>query len=96
MIFDPNGPGGPPPAARPRGFVLGAVALILGLLGCVVPLLPLDLTTERPYLPFPFALPGLVLAIAGCTGRRRGLPLAVAGAILSALALAIGTIMLAG
>jgi hypothetical protein len=70
--------------------------VILGLLGFAAPLLPINLDHIRAYTPFPFALPGLALAIIGCSGHRRGKPLAVVGAILSALALALGLFMVSG
>ena len=95
---DPHGrqwPGGPPPVDPPKGAGLAAAALIFGLLGCVVPLLPINLDNIRAYTPFPFALPGLALAIVGCTGHRHGKPLAVVGAVLSAIALALGLFMVA-
>ncbi len=94
---DPHGrgwPGGPPPAEPPKGFGVAAAALIFGLVGCLVPLLPINLDTIRQYTPFPFALPGLALAIVGCTGHRRGKPMAVAGAVLAAIALFLGLIMI--
>ncbi|WP_143539519.1 hypothetical protein [Saccharopolyspora spinosa] len=81
---------------EPKGFGLAGAAMILGLLGCVLPFLPIDLTGVRPYIPFPFGLAGLALAVVGCTGRRRGKPLAVVGAILSVLALVLGVAMLVG
>jgi hypothetical protein len=96
---DPHGrawPGGPPPVATPKGFGPAVFAVVLGLLGCAVPLLPINLDLIRGYSPFPFGLPGLVLAVVGCTGRRRGKPVAVAGAILSVLALVLGVYMVAG
>jgi hypothetical protein len=90
----PNG--GPPPVNRSQGAGPAVAAVILGLLGCVLPLLPIDLTGVRAYVALPLALPGLVLAVVGCAGHRRGKPLAVAGAVLSALALLLGVAMLAG
>ncbi|WP_133806143.1 hypothetical protein [Kribbella caucasensis] len=80
----------------PKRAGLAVAAVILGLLGCVVPLLPINLDNLRAYTPFPFGLPGLVLAIVGCTGHRRGKPLAAVGAILSVLALILGAIMVIG
>lgn len=91
----PGWPGGPPPVDRPKGFGLAVAAVILGLLGCVLPFLPIDMTGVRPYVAWPFGLAGLVLAILGYTGHRRGKPLALAGAILSGLALAVGLVMVA-
>jgi hypothetical protein len=93
---DPHGrgwPGGPPPVEPPRGAGLGAAALLLGLVGCVVPLLPVNLDQIRAYSPFPFALPGLALAIVGCTGNRRGKPAAAIGAVFCAIALLLGMFM---
>lgn len=56
----------------------------------------LDVIDVRVFIAFPFALPGLVLAIVGCAGRRRGQSLAAVGAILSFLALVIGAAMIVG
>jgi peptidoglycan/LPS O-acetylase OafA/YrhL len=80
----------------PKGSGPAVAALVLGLLGCVVPLLPINLDHVRAYTPFPFAVAGIALAIVGFIGRRRGKPLAVAGAVLSVIALALGTIMVGG
>lgn len=44
----------------------------------------------------PLGVVGVVLAIVGCTGFRAGKPAAVVGLVLSALALAIGLVMLGG
>lgn len=86
-----------PVTGRPKGSaVLGVLAFVLGLAALVAPFLPVDMTGFRQYAAFPFALPGIGLAIAGLTGDRRGKPLAVVGAVLCALALGIGAIMLAG
>ncbi|WP_091619563.1 hypothetical protein [Amycolatopsis saalfeldensis] len=68
-------------------------SLVLGLLACVVPLLPVNLDQVRAYTPFPLAVAGLALAVVGLVGRRRGKAVAVVGAILSVIALALGTIM---
>jgi hypothetical protein len=98
---DPHGrgwPGGPPPEEPPKGLGVAAAALILGILGWVVPLLPINMDIGRvgirQYTSFPFALPGLALAIVGCTGRRRGKPMAVVGGVLAAIALFIGLLMI--
>ncbi|MET7278922.1 hypothetical protein ABZS29_11885 [Kribbella sp. NPDC005582] len=56
-------------------------------------LLPVNLDTIRAYSPLPFALLGMVLAIVGLTGRRRGKPMAVIGVILSCLAIVLSLIM---
>jgi hypothetical protein len=93
---DPHGrgwPGGPPPAKPVKGSGLAVLATILGLVGCVVWALPFNLDNLRAWSPFPFALPGLVLAVLGCIGPRRGKPLAVIGWILSFIALILGLIM---
>jgi hypothetical protein len=73
---------------------LGIFSLILGVLGIVVPFLPFDLSGGRGYLALPFGLLGLGLGIAGCFGFRSGKPAAIVGLVLSALALALGMIML--
>ncbi|WP_280265499.1 hypothetical protein [Nocardia wallacei] len=86
--------GGPPPTARRQGLGLAAGAVTLGLLGLVLPFLPMDLTGVRPFLGLPFALGGLVLGIIGCTGGRSGTGLALAGVLVSTLALAVTVIML--
>ncbi len=94
---DPHGrewPGGPPPAQPPKGPGLAVAAVVFGLIGCVVWALPVNLDRLRAYSPFPFALTGLVLAVVGCVGPRRGKPLAVIGWILSFIALILGLIML--
>ncbi|MGH3489901.1 MAG: hypothetical protein ACRDP8_18585 [Actinopolymorphaceae bacterium] len=70
--------------------------MTLALLGCVLPLLPVDLTGVRAYIAFPFGLIGLLLAVVALAGRWRGLPIAVVGLLLSTLALAIGVAMTAG
>jgi hypothetical protein len=85
-----------PAAERPAGSSLMAVlALVLGLVALVVPFLPMDMTGFRQYAALPFALPGIGIAIVGLSGRRRGKPVAVVGAILCAIALVLGRIMLA-
>ncbi len=88
-----DGHGGSPPVDPPLGFGLAVAAVIIGLFSCVLPLLPIDALTERHYVGIPSALGGLYLAVLGCTGRRRGKPLAVTGAVLSGLGLAIGVWM---
>ncbi|EOD63142.1 hypothetical protein [Amycolatopsis vancoresmycina] len=84
------------PAERPKGPWLAVAAVVLGGLGCVVPLLPIDLTGVRAFVAFPFALPGLVSGVLGCVGRRQAKALAVVGVVLSGLALLLGVIMVAG
>lgn len=73
---------------------LAVVAVILGVLGCVLPLAPVDLTGLRGYIALAFGLPGLVVGIIGCTGRRRGKALAVAGSILCVIALVMAAVVL--
>ena len=74
----------------------GVIALVLGILGIVVPFLPIDLINGRGLLALPFGLVGLVFALIGCTGGRRGMGVAIAGLVLCVLALAIGIVMLTG
>ncbi|WP_218020206.1 hypothetical protein [Nocardia anaemiae] len=92
---DPRWQLGPQADDRRQGpwFAIGSV--ILGLIGCVLPFLPMiDLTGVRPLIGLPFAIPGLVVGIVGCTGPRRAKGLAVIGIILSVLALTAECIML--
>ncbi|WP_433710713.1 DUF4190 domain-containing protein [Nocardia sp. CA-084685] len=91
---DPGWRGGPPTDDRRQRpwFALASVAL--GIVGCVLPFLPIDLTGVRPLIGLPFAMPGLVLGIVGCTGRHRAKGLAVTGIILSVLALTAEFLML--
>ena len=94
---DPHGrgwPGAPAPVEPPKGAGLGVAALIVGLLGCAVPLLPMNMDGIRAYTPVPFAVLGILLAVLGCIGRRRGKALAVVGWMLSVLALIMGLIMI--
>ncbi|WP_433733013.1 DUF4190 domain-containing protein [Nocardia sp. CA-129566] len=86
--------GGPQPTDQRQGVGPAVAALILGIVGCLLPFLPIDLTGVRPFIGLPFAMAGLVLGIVGCTGRRRGKALAVTGMILSAIALAVEFIMI--
>jgi hypothetical protein len=93
---DPHGrgwPGGPPPAEAPKGSRIAVLALILGLAGCVVWALPINLDGIRAYSPLPFAVPGLALAIVALIGNRRGKPAAVFAAFFSVVALALGAFM---
>ncbi|MFI7666378.1 hypothetical protein [Nocardia sp. NPDC049526] len=86
--------GGPPPTDRRPGPWFAVAAVILGIVGCVLPFLPIDLTGVRPLVGLPFAIAGLVLGIVGCTGQRSAKALAVTGIILSVLALTVEFIML--
>ncbi|MGH3728478.1 MAG: hypothetical protein ACRDTU_06965 [Micromonosporaceae bacterium] len=81
---------------HPKRAGLAVAAVILCFLGYVLPFLPIDLTGVRQYIAFPFGLAGFVLAIAGCTGHRRGKPLAVVAAILSVPVLLLGMVMVLG
>jgi hypothetical protein len=86
---------GPPPApAQAKGSWLGLVALLVGLFGCVVWALPINLDWERPFITLPFGLAGLVFAVLGLAGNRRGKPMAALGAIFSLLAILLGVLMI--
>ena len=93
----PNAPGWPggPAASQPAGGPWpGAIAVVLAVLGCTVPLLPVDMTNFRGFVPLPFGLAGLALGILGCTGNRRGKVLAAIGVVLSMLPLLMSAVML--
>lgn len=93
----PSGPGWqgkPEPTDRRKGIGLAVGALILGIVGCVLPFLPIDLTGVRPFIGLPFGMAGLVVGIVGCTGQRRGKGLAVTGMVLSAITIAVEFIMI--
>lgn len=83
----PNGQGAP--IGPTTGPGLGVVSLVLGLLGIVVPFLPIDETGARHWIALPFALGGVVLGVAGLVGPRRGKPVAGVGLGLSVLALLV-------
>ncbi|WP_433209548.1 hypothetical protein ACQP1G_34845 [Nocardia sp. CA-107356] len=87
--------GGPQPTDRRHGMGLAVGAVLLGIIGCVLPFLPIDLTGVRPFIGLPFGTAGLILGIVGCTGQRRGKGLAVTGIVLSTMALAAEFIMIA-
>ncbi|SFP22160.1 hypothetical protein [Amycolatopsis rubida] len=89
--YSPYPPALPAPA---NGVWLGVLSLVLGVLGCVVPLLPIDLTGVRAYLALPFGLAGLACGLAGVVGRRTGKPVSGVGIGVSAIALVLGVIML--
>ncbi|MDT7798320.1 MAG: hypothetical protein QOI78_1753 [Actinomycetota bacterium] len=98
MTYSPPPPSGHPQPwveAPPRGIAVAVAALALGLLGCVLPLLPVDMTGWRAYVAFPFGLAGLALGVFGCVGRRRGKPVAAIGVAFSVLALVLGMILVA-
>ncbi|MEV6607679.1 hypothetical protein [Kutzneria sp. NPDC051319] len=82
-----------PPAAQPGGSGLAVIALLVGMFGCVVWLLPIYEANLRHYLPFPFAIGGIVLSIMCLSGHRRGTTTAVIGLLLSGLALLLGLVM---
>lgn len=81
------------PVAAPKSMWLGLAALVLGLLGCALPLAPFDLTGVRAYIALPFALPGFALGIIGLIGRRRGKAFAAVGLFLCMLALGLTALM---
>ena len=82
----------PPPAAP--GTWLGAVAVVLGGLGCLLPLTPFAFSDARDWIPLVFAIPGIVFGLYGCTGRNRGNILAIVGAILCTIAIGMSTVAL--
>ncbi|UJW31193.1 hypothetical protein L3Q67_39395 [Saccharothrix sp. AJ9571] len=86
----PGPPGGP---ERPRGSGPAVASLVLGLLGLVLPFLPMAMDGFRQYAGLPFAIGGLVFGVVACLGRRRGLPVAVLGLIVSTIAMGIALFM---
>lgn len=83
------------PAVEPaRSMGYGIVAAILGGLGCLLPLAPLIVTGTRAWISLPFALPGLIIGIMGCTGQRRGNVFAATGLVLCGIAVGLSTVML--
>jgi|SRR4051812_38839560 hypothetical protein len=78
---------------RQGGAGLATIALLVGLFGCVVWLLPINESGIRHYLPLPFAVGGIVLSVMCLAGHRRGTTAAVIGLLLSGLALILGLIM---
>lgn len=82
----------PPPAAPGTG--LGAVSVVLGGLGCLLPLTPFAFGAAREWIPLLFAVPGIVFGLYGCTGRNRGNVLAIVGAILCTIAIGLSTVAL--
>ncbi|WP_433602136.1 DUF4190 domain-containing protein [Nocardia sp. CA-135953] len=91
---DPGWQGGPHATGQRQGPRFAVASAILGIIGCVLPFLPIDLTGVRPLVGLPFAISGLVLGIVGCTGQRSAKALAVTGIVLSVLALTAECIML--
>ncbi|QUQ63318.1 hypothetical protein [Kutzneria sp. CA-103260] len=89
----PGFSGAPRPAGPATGPGLAVVSLLLGLVGSVVWLLPINLDPGRHYLPIPFGVGGLVLGIVGLVGNRKGKPTAAVGVILSVIALILGILM---
>lgn len=91
----PQPPAEPAPApvdpAKSSGF--GVVALVLGGFAGVLPFLPADLGEARAWLPLPFALAGLFVAVTGLSGRRRGNTWAVVGSVVCAIALGMSAVM---
>ncbi|WP_162834492.1 hypothetical protein [Amycolatopsis circi] len=93
--YSPYPPAQSWPAPAPaNGVWLGVAALVLGILGCVLPLLPIDLTGIRAYLALPFGLAGLACGLVGVIGQRTGKPVSAVGIAVSAIALVLGVIML--
>jgi hypothetical protein len=86
---------GPPsePTRQQDGAGLAVIALLLGLFGCIVWLLPIFEAGLRHYLPLPFAVGGIVLSIMCLSAHRRGATMAVIGLLLSGLALILGLVM---
>lgn len=89
---------GPPSEPTTRGQQQGGaglavVALLVGLFGCVVWLLPINESGIRHYLPLPFAIGGIALSVMCLAAHRRGTVAAVIGLLLSVLALILGVIM---
>ncbi|MFI7674103.1 hypothetical protein [Actinophytocola sp. NPDC049390] len=82
-----------PPRAAP-GTGLGAVAVVLGGLGCLLPLTPFAFSDARDWIPLVFAVPGIVFGLYGCTSRNRGNMLAIVGAILCTIAIGLSTVAL--
>ncbi|MBO0840893.1 MAG: hypothetical protein J2O49_08745 [Sciscionella sp.] len=82
------------PALPLKGPAFAVIALMLGIAGCVVPLLPIDLTGVRAFVAFPPAVLGAVCGIVGLATPRRGKPIAVIGLVLCLVAFVLGTIML--
>jgi len=85
----PDGPTPPDEPAPPtKGAYFGAAAAVLGVLALALPWAP-----ARAFLLLVFGLPGLAAGIFGFTGRRRGKEWAALGALLSVIAVVMGTVM---
>ncbi|HWD03577.1 MAG TPA: hypothetical protein VG674_14105 [Amycolatopsis sp.] len=78
--------------AKEENVAPAVLALVCGVLGVVVPFLPLPLDHVRSWIAFPFGVAGLALGIVGAMGRRMK-AMAIVGLVLSALALVVGVIM---
>lgn len=89
-------PAAPRPAIPPAGTGFGVVALVLGGLGCLLPLLPFPLGDAQSWISLPFALPGLVIGIVGTNGHRRGNVWAIVGSIVCTVAVGLSAVMLIG
>ncbi|WP_285664369.1 hypothetical protein [Actinorhabdospora filicis] len=83
-----------PPHGAPKSATPAVASVILAFLGCVLPFLPIDLTTVRAFIALPLGLAGLATAAFGLMGNRRGKPVAAAGVILSALVTGLGVWMI--
>lgn len=82
-----------PPAGPAKGVWLAVASVILGALGCVLPLTPFNLDGVRTYIALPFAVPGLAAGILGLTGGRRGKAVAIVGTVLCGIAVALSAVM---
>lgn len=86
----------PPPADPVAGTGFGVVALVLGGLGCLLPLLPFALGDARAWISLPFALPGLIVGLMGTNARRRGNVWAIVGSIVCTVAVGLSAVLLIG
>lgn len=51
-------------------------------------------TGERPFITLPFGVAGLVFAVVGIAGNRRGKLMASLGAVFALIAILLGTLMI--